>query len=387
MKEKLFNEIDNIKNVLFNMSDTIFDRPEMAFEEQFASELLEDYLEENGFVVERGLGQLDTAFKAVYKQGNSNYNIGLLCEYDALDMGHACGHQMQGPAIVGAAIAIKNVLKDFEYNLIVYGTPAEEGGGGKIKMLDDGYIKELDIALMMHGGPSTQVDVKSMAASSNVVTFHGKSSHAALKPEFGRSALDALLLSFSGIEFLREHVKEDTRMHYTVAEYPGPNNVVPSKAVGKFSIRSYNSKYLDELVERFHEVIRGASIMTGTEYEIFEDRRLESKIPAYILNDIMMNNAELVNAPNIKPAREKTGSTDFGNVTYILPGSCIRVAFVPEGTASHSQEFLDAGKSVEAHNCIEKAAKILAATFYDLVNDNSLIDRIKIEFNEYKDKM
>ena len=387
MKEKLFNEIDNIKNVLFDMSDTIFDRPEMAFEEHFSSNLLEDYLEENGFVVERGLGQLDTAFKAVYKQGNSNYNIGLLCEYDALDMGHACGHQMQGPAIVGAAVAIKNILKDFEYNLIVYGTPAEEGGGGKIKMLDDGYIKELDIALMMHGGPSTQVDVKSMAASSNVVTFHGKSSHAALKPEFGRSALDALLLSFSGIEFLREHVKEDTRMHYTVAEYPGPNNVVPSKAVGKFSIRSYNSKYLDEVVERFHEVIRGASIMTGTEYEIFEDRRLESKIPAYILNDIMMNNAELVNAPNIKPAREKTGSTDFGNVTYILPGSCIRVAFVPEGTASHSQEFLDAGKSVEAHNCIEKAAKILAATFYDLVNDNSLIDKIKIEFNEYKDKM
>lgn len=387
MKEKLFNEIDNIKNVLFDMSDTIFDRPEMAFEEHFSSNLLEDHLEENGFVVEKGLGQLDTAFKAVYKQGNSNYNIGLLCEYDALDMGHACGHQMQGPAIVGAAVAIKNILKDFEYNLIVYGTPAEEGGGGKIKMLDDGYIKELDIALMMHGGPSTQVDVKSMAASSNVVTFHGKSSHAALKPEFGRSALDALLLSFSGIEFLREHVKEDTRMHYTVAEYPGPNNVVPSKAVGKFSIRSYNSKYLDEVVERFHEVIRGASIMTGTEYEIFEDRRLESKIPAYILNDIMMNNAELVNAPNIKPAREKTGSTDFGNVTYILPGSCIRVAFVPEGTASHSQEFLDAGKSVEAHNCIEKAAKILAATFYDLVNDNSLIDKIKIEFNEYKDKM
>lgn len=387
MKDLLFKEVESLKPELCKMSDQIFDNPETCFNEKFASNLLEDYLEKNGFEVERGLGNLDTAFRATFKNKDADFNIGLLCEYDALDMGHGCGHQMQGPSIVGAAVAIKNILKDYNYNLIVYGTPAEEGGGGKIKLIDQGFIKELDIALMMHGGPATQVDVKSMANSSRIVTFYGKSAHAALKPEDGRSALDALLLAFNGVEFLREHVKEDTRMHYTISEYPGPANTVPKKAVARFSIRSYNSKYLNELVERFENIIKGAALMTGTTYENIEDRRLESKIPSYILNDLLMKNANLVGAPNIKPAREKTGSTDFGNVTYIIPGSCIRVAFVPEGTSSHSQEFLDAGKSENAHDCVEYAAKILAATFFDLVENNKLIPEIKKEFNDYKDKM
>lgn len=385
MKTKVFENIENQKNTLIEMADTIFDKPELAFNEHFVSKYLEDYLENNGFNVIRGLGELDTAFKATYgEQKEGAYNVGLLCEYDALPMGHGCGHHMQGPAIIGAAVALKNL--DLPINLIVYGTPAEEGGGGKIKMLSAGYLKELDIALMMHGGPATQVDVKSLAMSSQKVTFNGISSHAALKPEAGRSALDALLLSFQGIEFLREHVKEDTRMHYTILETPGPANVVPDKAVAEFSLRSYNSKYLDELVERFRKVINGAAMMTETTVDIVEYKRLESKIPAYRLNDIMMENANLINADNIQPAREKTGSTDFGNVTYILPGACIRVHFVPDGTPSHSQTFLDYGKSKEAHKCIIDSAKILAATVIDLTKDDN-ITKIKNDFNEYKKNM
>lgn len=387
MKQKLFDYIDGISNELTDMSDKIFDNPELKFEEKFASNLLEDYLEENGFEVIRGLGSLDTAFKAVYKNGNPKHTIGLLCEYDALEMGHGCGHQMQGPSIVGAAVALKDVLSDFDINITVYGTPAEEGGGGKIIMLKEGFLKDIDVALMMHGGPATQVDIKSMAASSRTVTFYGKSSHAALKPQNGKSALDALILSFNGIEFLREHVEDDTRMHYTISEYPGPANVVPAKAIGKFSIRSYNSKYLDELVERFDDVIKGAALMTGTTYEIEEERRLEGKIPALMLNDLIMKNAELVEAPNIKPAREKTGSSDFGNVMYEIPGTCIRVAFVPDGTSSHSQEFLDNGKNENAHDAVVYGAKILSSTAFDLINDPDLLDNIKKEFDDYKSKL
>lgn len=387
MKDKIFARIEEQKAQLFNMADEIFDKPELKFEEKFACDILCSYLEENGFKVEKGLGKLDTAFKATFSRGDSKYNIGLLCEYDALAMGHGCGHHMQGPAILGAAVAIKDALIDKEYNLIVYGTPGEEGGGGKIKMLAEGYMKELDVALMMHGGPATQVDVKSMAASTRLVKFKGKSAHAALKPENGRSALDALLLTFNGLEFMREHVLEDTRIHYTIAESPGPANTVPSRAVGEFYLRSYNSNYLNSLVERFDKVVQGAALMTETEYEIVEKKRLESKIPSYILNDLMMDNARLVDAPMIKPAREKTGSTDFGNVTYLLPGAVIRIAFVPEGTSSHSQEFLDAGKSEQAHIAIEKSAKILAGTVYDLVNSPDIIEKIKNEFNEYKSKM
>lgn len=387
MKDLVIKEADKIKEKLFELSDEIFDKPELCYEEYFASKLLEDYLEENGFKVERGLGTVETAFRAKYSNGESKYNIGLLCEYDALPMGHGCGHQMQGPSIIGAAIAVKEAIKDLPFNLIVYGTPAEEGGGGKMRMLKDGYLRDIDVALMMHGGPATQVDVKSMAMSSRYVKFFGKSSHAALKPEDGRSAFDALLLAFQGVEFLREHVKEDTRMHYTVTTLPGPANVVPSEVEGHFSLRSYNSKYLDEIVERFNDIIKGAALMTGTTYEINEDRRLESKIPAYILNDLIMKNAKELNAPRIKEAREKTGSTDFGNVTYILPGSCARIAFVPEGTSSHSQEFLDLGKAKEAHDCVEFGAKIIATTVYDLIENPELIERQIKEFKEYKSKM
>lgn len=380
MKEILFKDIESRKSDLINMADDIFDHPELCFEETYCSNLLEDYLEKEGFIVERGLGTLDTAFRATYVNKENGPNIGLLCEYDALTMGHACGHHMQGPAILAAAIAIKNNIKDYPYNLIVYGTPAEEGGGGKIKMIDEGFIKELDIALMMHGGPATQTDVKSLAMSSRVVTFHGKSSHAALKPEDGRSALDALLLTFQGVEFLREHVKEDSRMQYTILDAGGPSNVVPAKAVGSFSLRSYSSIYLNEIVERFDNIVKGAALMTGTEYEIVEKKRLESKIPVPTLNDVLMKNAELVDAPNRKPAREKTGSSDFGNVTNIIPGSCIRLAFVPDGTSSHSQEFLDNGKEEEGHNAVILSAKILAASVYDILSEENLLDTIKTEF-------
>ncbi|WP_455257910.1 M20 family metallopeptidase [Peptoniphilus asaccharolyticus] len=385
MKEEVLKKVEEQKSILIKIADEIFDNPELCFNEIFASSTLEDYLEKNGFEVERGLGTLKTAFRATintYQEGR--YNIGLLCEYDALPMGHGCGHHMQGPAILGAAVALKET--NLPFNLIVYGTPAEEGGGGKIKLLDQGFMKELDIALMMHGGPATQVDVKSMAMSSQKVIFHGQSSHSALKPEQGRSALDALLLSFQGIEFLREHVKEDTKMHYTILETPGAVNVVPDRAVGEFSLRSYNSKYLEEVVERFKKVINGAAMMTETTAEIEEMKRLESKIPAYHLNELLMENAKLINAKNLKPAREKTGSSDFGNVTYIMPGACIRVHFVPDGTSSHSQAFLDYGKTEEAHECIINAAKILAATVLDLAEENN-IEKIKQEFKEYKENM
>ena len=131
MKEKIGTFLEGERKRLCSMSDAIFDRPEMAFKEAFASELLEDYLEEKGFTVQRGLGSLPTAFRAEYQNGEGGPSIGLLCEYDALPQGHACGHQMQGPSIVGAAYAIKELLKDKPYKLIVYGTPAEEGKAEK----------------------------------------------------------------------------------------------------------------------------------------------------------------------------------------------------------------------------------------------------------------
>ncbi len=391
MKEQLFAYLDTRSQEMNEMADAIFTHPETAHNEYFASSLLCDFLTKEGFQVERGLGRQETAFRAEQMLGNGNGpSIGLLCEYDALEgLGHACGHHMQGPGICGTAVALKKIL-DNKCNgkIIVYGTPAEESGGGKIILLEDGYLKDIDVALMLHGSPTTCVDVKSMAAASMTVTFHGKSAHAALKPEAGRSAFDALLLSFNGLEFLREHVREDSRIHYTMQELPGPANIVPAKAVGAFSVRSYNSVYLhDELLPRFCDVMRGAAIMTGTSYEIKTERILEGKVPAYSLNEIVMENARLVGAPRIRAPREKTGSSDFGNVMYEVPGCCIRIAFVPEGTSSHSQMFLDMGLTEEAHQAILYAAKILAGTAWDLLSDNEHMETVKNEFRENKARL
>lgn len=388
VKEKIFDSISKMTPELLNMSDYIFDNPELAFKEFKAADVLTGYLREKGFQVDCGLGSLKTAFRAVYENGTGGPVIGLLCEYDALEgMGHGCAHHMQGPSIVGAAAAIKDTLRDKPYKLVVYGTPGEEGGGGKVIMLSEGYLTDMDVALMMHGGPSTQTDVKSMASSGIEVTFYGKSAHAALKPELGRSALDALLLTFHALEMLREHVKEDTRIHYTVVDAGGPNNVVPAKATGSFSLRSYNSAYLKDVVRRFEKIVEGASMMSGTTHKITIGKTLESKVPVYRLNDILMNNAELIGAPDRRSARKKTGSTDFGNVTYLIPGSCIRVAFVDENMSSHSLDFVNNGKSERGHRAVITAAKILAGTAYDLISNPDILKEIQNEFKSAKEKM
>ena len=391
IKDDLFAYIDSISDRLTAMSDAIFDRPETAFEETFAAGLLTDFLAERGFDVQLGLGSLGTAFRASFEIGEGGPVIGLLCEYDALvGMGHGCAHQMQGPAILGAADALRACAERAggpASRIVVYGTPGEEGGGGKVTMLREGFLRDIDVALMMHGGPATQTDVKSMALQSFEVEFHGRSTHAALKPEEGRSALDALLLAIQGLEFMREHVRDDTRMHYTIKDAGGPANVVPARAVGSFVLRSYSSVYLDELCVRFADIAKGAALMTGTTGEVRSVQRLESKVPVPLLNEILMRNADLVDAPNRKPAREKTGSTDFGNVMYVLPGAVIRLAFVPDGTSSHSQEFLDAGKSEAGHAAVIYAAKILAGASFDLIENPGLVNEAKREFDEAKKKL
>lgn len=384
MKQKIKEFVQTQLPELVSMADAIYDRPEMAFQETFASGLLEDWLEARGFAVQRGLGSLKTAFRAEFSRGTGGPRIGLLCEYDALPNGHACGHQLQGPSILGAAAAISQLFTEEPFTLVVYGTPAEEGAGGKVILMKEGYLRDIDVALMMHGGPATQTDIKSMAYITANVTFHGKSAHAALKPEAGRSALDALLLSFQGIEFLREHVRDDSRMHYTVTNNGGPINVVPAEASGEFGLRSYDSAYLDELIRRFELVVKGAAIMTETTCTIEYDRRLEGKIPARKLNALLMENAALYDAPNRKPDRQKTGSTDFANVMYEIPGSCIRVAFVPDGTSSHSQEYLDWGKTERAHQAIAYASEILAATVYDLISNPETLQDVQRDFAREK---
>ena len=219
-KNSLFQAIDTQRDVLCSMADQIFDNPEYEGEEVFASGLLTDYLKKNGFEVEMGVGGFKTAFRATYSHGEGGPVLGILCEYDALrNLGHGCGHHMQGPGCLGAAIALKNLETDKPFQIVVYGTPAEETFGSKVQMIQNGCFKELDVAFMMHGGPNTCTDIKCLAQKSYEVTFHGHRAHAALAPEKGRSAFDAMLVAFQGVEFLRD---------WRVADAP---HIVPGRAL------------------------------------------------------------------------------------------------------------------------------------------------------------
>ena len=395
LKKLLGEVIEMHRAELCKMADLIYDFAEKSAEEYKSMELLTDYLQNEGFTVERGIA-LDTAFRATWDNcraavddegKNTAPVLGILVEYDALeDIGHACGHHMQGPAGIGAAIAIKDVMKDYPFKLVIYGTPAEETLGGKIVMFDAGYMKELDLALMSHGSPNTSVDEKCMALENFVVTFHGVKSHAAISPDEGRSALDAALLSFHAIEMLREHVKDDTRMHYTIRNAGGPPNVVPDLTVAEYTLRSYSTSYLNTVVERFYNILKGAALMTDTTYDIQRDLPFKSKIVCHSVNDVLMKNAAYEKAPSIAAPRKKTGSTDFGNVLYEIPGSCIRIAFTKPDAQPHSQEYLEAGKTDKAHDAICYAAKIMADTFCDVITTPGLLTQIKEEFYAAKQK-
>lgn len=383
MKAQLFSQIDNEKSELWQMSDAICDNPEIGLHEYKASELLKNYLQRNGFAVTSGVGGFETAFRAEYTVGSGGPNVGLLCEYDALEgIGHGCGHHMQGPAVVGAAAALKKVLSDGKApcSIIVYGTPAEETLGAKTPMMQAGCFKELDLALMTHGSNGTSVDNKTMAASHFNVEFYGKSSHAAISPEKGRSALDAMLLSFNGIEFLREHVLDDVRMHYCIPEAIKPVNAVHDHARGEYALRSYSREVLDGVIERFFNIIKGAALMTGTTYKIIPGMRADNGLAVDALRDLLMDNARLVDAPNICAPRTKTGSTDFGTVTHYIPGACIRVDCGCAHVAGHSKELAAMGKSEQFHEAIVYSAKIIAATVWDYVTNSELRTKIADEF-------
>ena len=375
---------------------------ELAGEERQSAAELCAMLEQAGFAVEQGLGSQPTAFRAVY--GNGGPVIGFLCEYDALPKlnqtegtcyngdgtsGHGCGHNLLGVGAAAAAMALREEMekRGLSGTLVIYGCPAEETLFGKTKMAEEGYFKELDVALAWH--PEDHYccgEVCHKAMDSIRFRLHGRSAHASVCPELGRSALDGAEMMSVGANYLREHVPDDTRMHYTMTELPGPANIVPARAVGKFSLRSFSRTNLELVVERFYDIVKGAALIAGVEYEIHPKSDFYNKIPVLKLNRLLMENAELAGAPRLSPPRERTGSTDFGNVMYEIPGSCIRVAFVPEGTASHSQEFLDAGKSQAARDCVLYGAKSIAGACWDLIGTPGLMEEVKREFAENKKK-
>ena len=294
----------------------------------------------------------------------------------------------RAPCILGAAIAIKDQAGDLPYTLDVIGTPAEETVGGKVLMLEQGAFLDLDVALMMHGNDVTQVDLKSLALSEYQLTFHGTSAHAAMAPEDGRSALEAVMLVFNGLAYLRGHVRDDIRIHGIIEEGGQAVNAIPDRAVARIEVRSYDRPYLDQVIGRVQRIIEGAALrMTDTRFTLEKTTEFHSKIPVLCLNDLLMENAERAGARAIEPPRERTGSTDFGNVMYHVPGTCINLPIVDKGISPHTQGYLDRGKSPEAHEAMVLGARTLAMTALDLLRDPSLLDAVQAEFRREKARL
>ena len=384
-KEKLLASVAAQQEHLFDLSCQIFDFNDRNGTEYTSSALCADELEKLGFTVERGIGNQETSFRAVWKNGEGGPNIGILGEYDSLvGKGHACGHHLQTTAAIGAVKAMQDVFAgtDVPMTLTVYGTPAEETYGGKIIMQEAGCFTELDICLGTHASRTEGfVGGSSMALNSYVVTYHGKSAHAAGSPWMGRSAMDAMLLTFQGLEFLREHVKDGTRMHYSIKEAIGPSNVVPQKACAGFTLRSRDNGYLPELDERFRNVVNGACMMTDTTAEI-------EKKPTYLarkrndtLSAVAKTNFELLNIPlGEQLVRDSGGSTDFGNVSGIVPGILIYLPYLD--APGHTDEWVAAGKTDHARNCLLTSTQMLATVMHDLVLNPEIIRKAKEEFDK-----
>ncbi|MEZ4633158.1 MAG: M20 family metallopeptidase [Deinococcales bacterium] len=260
------------KAALTALSHQIFEHPEIRFQEFQASQWLCDHLEGYGFEVTRGWGSLPTAFKASFKGKVEGPKIAFLAEYDALEgLGHACGHNLIATIGVGAALALQPLMADLPGEIIVLGTPGEEGGGGKVIMLREGAFEGIDAALMIHPLHINLMGKTSLARVAWEVCYEGKPAHAAAAPHLGINALDAVRLAFNGMDALRQQVKQDVRMHAIIHQGGDVANVIPHQAGLKIYLRAAEKGYLyDSVLPRMRGVFEGAALMTGARVEIKE---------------------------------------------------------------------------------------------------------------------
>ena len=383
MKELILKELENIKPRLWEISDYIYNNPEVGNKEFKAVKKLTDFLEENNFTVDLGILNKATAFKATYRSNKEGPNIAYLCEYDALpQIGHGCGHNMIGTMSLGAAVALSKVLDLIGGEITVLGTPAEECDGAKVEMTEKGVFDDIDAAMILHPAEATYESGKSLAMDAIQFDFKGKASHAAAAPEAGINALDAVILTFNGIDALRQHIPSDTRVHGIIKEGGIAANIVPDRAIAQFYIRASTREVLNKVVEKVKSVAKGASLMTGAALEIsnYEISYDNMKTNA-ALSNAFNNNLKYVGVEKIFPAKASYGSIDMGNVSNVVPAIHPYIGIGCFDAVAHSKEFADATVTNVAHEALIQGAEALALTGYEVIKDEELLVSIKEEFN------
>ncbi|WP_312102233.1 amidohydrolase [Pygmaiobacter massiliensis] len=403
-EKKMMEAIDKHKEKIHMVAKKIWEFKEVGWEEFNSSALLMDELEKEGFKVQRGLlgkhpkfkQEIDmpTAFKAVFHGKKGGPVIGIMLEYDALPNGHACGHNLIASAGFAAALGLKEVFQSTG-SIVVYGTPAEELEGSKHYILEGGYMDQVDIMLASHYGAEWGSEVTGKAivwpTHDNWLTFKGRSSHASSSPEKGRSALDAVILTTMGLEFLREHMLETNRIHYIISKGGTAANSVPDLATLNVELRTNDSAELNALMKRVDNVIKGAELMTDTSaiYKWDAPWYCATPVPS-LYKRVAQYAPELgIDESKFTFGNSPKASSDLGCVAYKIP--TVEITFpivkenepIPVGHADETAELTATDFPIEQSIL---AGKLMALAGYRIGTNAEELAQIKHEFKaNYKE--
>jgi amidohydrolase len=380
LKLKVKDTAELQRQQLIQLSLNIHDNPELGLKEENASTWLTSYLEDRGFRVERGIAGLATAFRATY--GQDSPRIALLAEYDALPkIGHGCGHNIIAASAVGAGVASKSIIDQLGGSVVVLGTPGEEVLGGKIDMVEAGAFKEIDVAMIVHPNMRNMVTIQALACSSLEAEFFGEPAHAAAQPYKGINALEAMILAFTSINSLRQHIRGEARIHGIITDGGEAPNIVPAHSAAVFLIRAQDNDYLDELKDKVLNCFIGASVASGARLEYsWRDRTYAPMKNNATLAQLFSQNLEsLGRHVEAFDPRFGFGSTDMGNVSQLVPSIHPTIAIASPEVLIHTPEFASAAASEAGHEGLMDAAKAMAMTVADIFQ-LGMLDKIRQEF-------
>ncbi|MBF6298752.1 M20 family metallopeptidase [Nocardia amamiensis] len=364
---------------LLALSHSIHAEPELAFEETRSVAKTIAPLAERGFQIESGVADLPTAFRASY--GSGPLTVGLCAEYDALpEIGHACGHNVIAASSVGAALGLAEVADALGITVLVFGTPAEESGGGKVLMLERGVFDDVAMAMMVHPGPLDIVGARSLALADVSVVFHGREAHASAAPEQGRNAGDAVTVAQVALGLLRQHLLPGQQLHGIVGDGGVAPNIVPGRAELLYYLRAVDSASLDDLTRRASACFEAGALATGCTHDIRTLAPTYTELTpdpellfAYREQIIGLGRVPL--APELE-AQRPLGSTDMGNVTNVIPGIHPVIGIDAGGAVTHQPGFAAASVNASADRAVLDGALALARTAIRVARDDIHRDRL-----------
>ena len=382
LKEEAKSLAEALSGEMSALCRALYEDPELSLEETRASRRIAEALSRDGFRVEQGVADLPTSFVAVAEGKKPGPAVAILAEYDALpDVGHGCGHNLIAASALGAAKVLSRLRARLPGEIRIIGTPAEETVGGKARMVKEGIFRGLDAALMVHPGTEFRVETTSLACQSIQVVFDGKASHAVAAPDRGVNALDPLVQLYVGIDALRKGLTPEVRIPGVIVEGGKRPNIVPDRAVGRFSIRARNRAAVEAILERITRMAQGLSAAGGSRVTLVRiDEGYDEMLTNRVLADLFRQNLRSLGAETNDGPRERMGSLDMGNVSQAVPSLHAYVAIAPEQVALHTREFAEATVSEGGRKGLLLAMQALSMTVIDLLADPGAVPAARREF-------